>query len=94
MMSPIMLGHHRKSRRQTSIRKPFDWLAMGHWHQYWVGKHIIVNGTMKGTDEYSYVSNFDYERPQQAFWIITPNQGLTVSAPVFSEDNDPVLLPR
>lgn len=86
MMSPVMLGQHRKTRRQMAANKPYDWLVMGHWHQYWHGKNIIVGGTMKGYDEYAYVSNFEPEPPIQAFWITDPRHGPTIAAPVHVSD--------
>lgn len=86
MMAPLMLGQHRKTRRQMAADKPYDWLVMGHMHQYWHGKNIIVGGTMKGYDEYAYVSNFEYEDPVQAFWITDPEHGPTIAAPVHVMD--------
>ncbi len=86
MMAPLMLGQHRKTRRQMAADKPYDWLVMGHWHQYWHGKNIIVGGTMKGYDEYAYVSNFEWEPPQQAFWITDPEHGPTIAVPVHVMD--------
>lgn len=86
MMSPLMLGSHRKGQRQMALKKPFDWLVMGHWHQYWVGKGLIVNGSIKGYDEYAYVSNFQFERPTQALFVTTPQNGMTFPAPIFADD--------
>lgn len=86
MMSPVMLGQHRKTRRQMAANKPYDWLVMGHWHQYWHGKNIIVGGTLKGYDEYAYVSNFEPEPPIQAFWITDPEHGPTIAAPIHVSD--------
>jgi hypothetical protein len=86
MFSPLMLGHHRKTRRQVAAGKPFDWLVMGHMHQLFMGKGIIVGGTLKGSDEFSYVSNFAPEPPQQAFWINDPEHGPTINAPVHVMD--------
>jgi hypothetical protein len=34
-----------------------------------------VNGSLKGYDEYAYVSNFGFETPRQAFWVTTPEHG-------------------
>jgi len=82
MMSPLMLGQHRKTRRQMAAGRTFDWLVMGHWHQYWQGKGIIVSGALKGYDEFAYVSNFEYEPPRLAWWVTTPERGVTISAPV------------
>jgi predicted phosphodiesterase len=86
MMAPLMLGQHRKTRRAMAADKPFDWMVMGHLHQYWHGKGIIVGGTLKGFDEYAYVSNFVPEPPTQAFWITTPEFGPSISAPIFVAD--------
>jgi len=86
MMAPLMLGQHRKTRRQMAADKPYDWLVMGHMHQYWHGKNIIVGGTLKGYDEYAYVSNFEWEPPVQAFWITDPEHGPTIAAPVHVSD--------
>lgn len=86
MMSPLFLGQHRKSRRQMELHNPFDWLVMGHWHDYFVGKGLIVNGSVKGYDEYAYVGNYQAQRPIQALWITTPENGLTFPAPIFADN--------
>ncbi len=86
MLSPLMLGRHRKVQRQMSLKRPFEWLVMGHWHDYWIGKGLIVNGSIKGMDEYSYTSNFDFQRPQQALFVTTPENGLTVPVAIYADD--------
>lgn len=86
MLSPLMLGRHRKVMRQMSLRQPFEWLVMGHWHDYWIGKGLIVNGSIKGYDEYAYLCNFDYQRPQQALFITTPENGLTIPVGIYADD--------
>ena len=88
MFSPLMLGQHRKTRRALTAGHPYDVLLMGHWHSYWNGKGIIVGGTLKGYDEYAYVSNFDWEPPQQAFWVTTPDHGVTIAAPIHVMDRE------
>lgn len=86
MMAPLMLGHSRKSQRQMALNKPYDWMVMGHWHTYWTGRGLIVNGSMKGYDEFAYVQNYTYEPPQQALWITVPERiGPTFPAPIFAE---------
>lgn len=85
-LSPLMLGAHRKAKRAMQIDKNFDFIVMGHWHTYAAFKNIVVNGSLKGYDEYAYTSNFDYEPPQQAFWLTTPEHGVTFSAPVLVQD--------
>jgi hypothetical protein len=87
-LSPLMLGDARKRKRSIAIDQPFDYLVMGHWHQLMMVKGIIVNGSLKGADEYSFQSNFDFELPQQALWITHPIWGITARWPVFVERPD------
>ena len=82
MLSPLLLGDARKRKRQVAIGQPYDYMVMGHWHQYAMAKSLIINGSLKGYDEYAYQSNFDFEPPQQAFWVTDPKHGKTISAPI------------
>lgn len=86
VLAPLMTGAYRKTRRAMMTDTNFDYLVMGHFHQYNVFKNIIVNGSLKGYDEYAYMSNFEYEPPQQAFWVVTPEHGITISAPILVEN--------
>lgn len=74
------------ARKRT--RYEFDSLVCGHWHQLVMAPTagLIVNGSLKGFDEYAAVSNFVPERAQQAMWLTAPNQGVTFAAPVFCDD--------
>lgn len=87
-LSPLMLGSHRKTRRAMASGKPYDILVVGHFHQYLTLPGIIVGGTMKGTDEYSYLGNFGHQAPQQAFWLMTPEHGISFSAPINVMDRE------
>lgn len=69
LLSPMMIGDARKRKRSQAVNLPYDYLVMGHWHQLTQAKAVIVNGSLKGYDEYAFNSNFDYEPPQQAFWL-------------------------
>lgn len=84
-LSPLMLGQHRKARRNMIVDKPFDHLVMGHWHMYWAGRGLLVNGSTKGIDEYAYQGNFDYDPPKQAMWLTTPEHGVTFNWPILSQ---------
>jgi hypothetical protein len=81
-LSPLLLGSHRKTRRAAASGRPFDIMVMGHFHQYLTLPGLIVGGSLKGLDEYAYLGNFGYEPPRQAFWITTPQHGVTLSAPI------------
>lgn len=86
---PIMRMVQRKMTRAAGIpERQFDVVCMGHWHQLITApsQGLIVNGALKGYDEYAAVSNFRPERPQQAMWLCTPENGITVSAPILVAD--------
>lgn len=85
IFTPLMLGRSRKQQRQTSVKKPFDVMMLGHFHQYIHTDQIIVNGSMKGYDEYAASMNFPFERPQQALWINHPEHGMTMRMPVLCD---------
>lgn len=86
IISPIARGDHRKRKRHMETDRPFDYMVMGHWHSLSFYRKIIINGSTKGYDEYAYINNLDYEPAQQAFWITTPEHGITFTAPIFVED--------
>ena len=70
------------------VRYEFDTLVCGHWHNLIqaASQGLIVNGSLKGYDEYAAISNFAPERAQQALWVVTPEHGTTFSAPVLVEN--------
>ena len=86
ILAPLMRGDHRKRKRHMETDMPYDYMLMGHFHQYMNAKRVLVNGTNKGYDEYAYMGNFDFEPPQQAFWITTPEHGPTLHAPIFTQN--------
>ncbi len=88
LFSPLMLGHHRKSRKEASKGRTYDHLVIGHWHQLRDMGPVIVNGSLKGADEYGEVSNFEIEQPEQALWLTDPQHGRTIFAPVHVAGED------
>jgi hypothetical protein len=83
---PVMRLRARKQQRYMATGQSFSTLWMGHWHQYLSTPSLIVNGSLKGYDEYAFINNFSFEQPQQALAIVTPDRGVTIQAPVFSLD--------
>jgi hypothetical protein len=82
LFSPIMLGMARKQSRQQSVRQPFDIMCIGHWHQLIMTEKLIINGSVKGMDEYAYSLNVPAEDPRQALFIVHPDHGITYRVPV------------
>jgi predicted phosphodiesterase len=66
----------------------FDMALMGHWHQLLWGPDFVVNGSLKGLDEYALGNRFRPERPQQAMFIVTPENGVTNRQNVFADSDD------
>ena len=81
-LGPIIRGDHKKRSRNAQIDKEYDTLLLGHWHQLIQLQRLIVNGSLKGYDEYANQNNFGYEPPRQAMWITDATHGITFSAPV------------
>jgi hypothetical protein len=59
---------------------------MGHWHTLMMLQRFIVNGSLKGYDEYAASNNFGFEPPQQALWLTHSDRGITFSMPVHVEE--------
>lgn len=85
-LGPIARGDHKKRSRNGQIDLGFDTLLMGHWHQLMMLQRFIVNGSLKGYDEYADANNFGFEVPQQALWITHADHGITFSMPVHLEE--------
>jgi hypothetical protein len=63
----------------------YDTMIVGHFHTYIHTRTLIVNGSLKGMDEYAYTNNFSFEEPQQALWLNHPRHGITFRMPVNCE---------
>lgn len=85
IFSPLMLGMTRKQKKHAAIGKPFDIMMCGHFHQYIHSNSLIVNGSLKGYDEYASTNNFSFEEPQQALFIVHPVFGITYRIPIMCD---------
>jgi hypothetical protein len=84
-IGPLTRGQQKKQARNSAANMPFDVMICGHWHQYIHLERLIVNGSMKGYDEYAYSGNFGFEPPRQGLWLTHPRYGLTYRMPVLCE---------
>ena len=80
--TPITLGDHRKRQREQATKTPYDILLMGHFHQLIDGGKFMINGSLKGYDEFAASCNFGFELPRQLFWLTDPVYGKTITAPI------------
>lgn len=82
---PLLRGMAKKLARNQAMGKPFDVMMCGHWHTYVHTNQLVVNGSVKGVDEYSYQGNFGAEPPQQALWIEHPRNRSTFRMPILCD---------
>jgi len=85
-LGPIIRGDHKKRSRNAQIDLEYDTMLVGHWHQLIQLQRLIVNGSLKGYDEYANQNNFPFEPPRQALWITNAKHGITFTAPVLVEN--------
>lgn len=83
---PIMRLRARKAQRYLATESNFQTMWCGHWHQLVQTPSLIINGSLKGVDEFAFINNFSFEQPQQALAVITPERGITIQAPIFCAD--------
>lgn len=81
----------KRLQSRLMVNQPHDCLVLGHFHQLVQAgtagtAGLIVNGSLKGFDEYARVCGFASEPAMQAWWIVVPEKGITMQAPVFVED--------
>ena len=77
-IGPIMRGSIKVGRSEAAIGRDFDTIVMGHWHQMLWLPGGIVNGALKGYDEYARLAiRAPYSPPSQALWFVHPTWGIT-----------------
>lgn len=60
----------------------YDTMICGHFHTLLMLPRLIVNGSLKGYDEFALSINAPWEPPQQALWCVHPKHGHTWYMPV------------
>lgn len=84
-IGPLFRGNQKKLARQTAVDQAYDVMIAGHWHSYIHVERMIINGSLKGYDEYAYQGNFGFEPPRQALWVTHPRFGINWRMPVLCE---------
>lgn len=75
----------KQERALHSGGEGFDYLACGHFHKYGAVANMIVNGSLKGYDEYAYSRNFTCERAIQAMWVTHPDHKVISHIPIYAD---------
>lgn len=85
-LGPITRGIIKTQVGEMIAGNTVDTVIMGHWHTYIPrgdAVPVIVNGTLKGYDEYSRQQRFRPARPSQALWLASPKHGIAAQWPVY-----------
>lgn len=87
-LGPILRGDIKVRSSSAHQGMPFDTLLMGHWHQWMpLAPRVIVNGSLKGYDEFAKIAlRAPPEAPQQGLWFTHPRWGITCAWPVRLDD--------
>jgi hypothetical protein len=63
-----------------------DYTCIGHHHTYYVLPGGVVNGSLKGYDEYAYDNALGYEPPRQAAFLVDKERGMILNTPIWVDD--------
>jgi hypothetical protein len=83
MLSPLLIAQARMKKTYD-----FDYWLIGHWHHRAAFRGIRVNGAGKGFDEYAFINNFDFQPPQQDFFLTDARRGVVGEWPIFVQSKD------
>lgn len=92
-LGPILRGVTKKGARDAQIDLSFQTLLIGHWHQLMHLRRVVVNGALKGYDEYAFIEGFPFELPQQALFVNHWQHEITYRMPVVCEPQPRVKQP-
>lgn len=86
VIGPILRGNVKTSLSSSRVGLDYDTLLCGHFHQYTPLSQVIVNGNLKGFDEYAHLRlRAVPEPPQQALWLQHSEHGIIAHLPVYCE---------
>ena len=58
ILMPIIRGQSKKQTTYASVHSPFDLMIIGHFHQLKMMPELVINGSVKGYDEYAMKMSF------------------------------------
>ena len=63
--------------------RPVHYTCAGHHHTYYVFPNGVINGSLKGYDEYAYDNALGYEPPRQAGFLVDSEHGMILNTPIW-----------
>ena len=88
LMSPIRRLVGSLKSREMALSRRVDYFLLGHWHQFWVGGDMVINGTSKGFCEFARLIRADPQTPRQALMVVHPGLGMTDIRPLLLDRTD------
>ena len=85
-IGPVARGDQKKRARDSQVGQGYDTLLVAHFHQLRADARVIMNGSLKGYDEYAAQNNFGFEPPRQALFLTHATHWITFSMPVLAEE--------
>jgi hypothetical protein len=82
---PLLKYLYRQQGMWSAVGQHWDYALMGHWHSLMWGQNFVVNGSLKGYDEYARRNGFGYEQARQALFLVTPERGMTIQTAVYAQ---------
>lgn len=87
-LGPITRGRIKTRDSEAQVGRDFDTLLIGHWHTYLPLPGLVVNGALKGYDEFARLYlRAKYQRAIQALFFVHRKHGVTCHWPVFVDDS-------
>ena len=85
---PALIDVSRKKRERLVQNRGegYDYMLCGHFHHYSTFNEVIVNGSLKGYDEFGYQKHFHRERAIQALWVTHPDHQITGHTPIYVDE--------
>lgn len=85
ILVPILRGLSKRAQNYSSVGKPFDTMLIGHFHQEIQMDYLIINGSLKGFDEWVMSMGFQFEKPKQVMFLNDPHYGIKLNTRVLSD---------
>lgn len=86
-LGPILRGTHKLRNSEAQIGRNIDTALICHWHQYLDLQTVVVNGSVKGYDEFTRLAlRASYEPPTQSLSYVHPSWGRTAKFPIYLEE--------
>lgn len=90
IIGPVMRGVNRIRGFYQSSGVVIDTVLIGHYHTLLNLPRIIVNGSLKGYDEFAMGNRLEPDRARQALWLTHPEHGRTIWAPVLADKGEQI----